>query len=335
MRGTRSAQEANLLRVVKDFQKKCNGEPITISFSNRGIGSVGPGSGGELFSITNFIENPQGDRSAADIIAIDGNNKQYSISCKQYNPGNFCGQGLKSFTKENKVMNLWMNQVLGEVASFYKKQTDDALEKAIDYVLNIIRSTPANKPLTPVQKQAVERQWKKAKGLMLPNLYIPIPSGMRKALFECEQLYTGEIVTHYITGGIAANPDEDVENRTIYFNDCKLSTIQEMVSESGMIYIVIRKRRADQFLNITDSRGVPVKDSRKFLQIYAAGLKGGSGRRVQIREQRQLPLRLRNNVFLDNGQKTSRASKSSDAKILEVPLDSVLNSIAAAQYNNK
>lgn len=330
MAGTRSAQEANLLRTVTKFQKKCNGKPITISFSNKENGS-----GNDLLSITNFSENPQGDKSAADIIAIDSNGKEYYISCKQYNPGNFCGQGLKSFTKENKVMNLWMNHVLGEVAAFYKSKTDKILEYSIDYVLDIIRSTPANKQLTPTQKREVERQWNKTKGLMLPNLYIPIPDGMRKALFECGDVYTGESVTHYITGGLAFNPDEDVENKTINFSDCKLSTVDGMVSDSGMIYIVIRKRRSDQFLNITDSHGIPIKDSRKFMQIYSAGLKGGSGRRVQIREQKQLPLKLRNNVFLDNGQKTSRASRTTDSEILNVPLESVLNSIAASKYNNK
>ena len=38
---------------------------------------------------------------------------------------------------------------------------------------------------------------------MLPNLYIPIPKGMRLSLFKCEDIYTGEVVTHYITGGRA------------------------------------------------------------------------------------------------------------------------------------
>lgn len=335
MAGTRSAQELNLLSKVKKFQEKVGNEPITIQFSNRGFGSVGPAAGGELIGITNFLENPQGDRSAADIVAIDSSGKQYSISCKQYNPGNFCGQGLKSFTEENKVMNLWMHQVLGSVAAFYQKKTDDAVKYAIDYLLKIIRNSPANEPLTPVQQQAIERQWKKAKGLMLPNLYIPIPAGMRRALFECEQIYTGEVVTHYITGGTANNPDEDVKERTITFSDCTLKTVDEMVQDSGMIYLVIRKRRADQFLNITDRSGNPIKDSRKFLQIFGAGIKGESGRRVQVRQQRQLPTKLRNNVFLDNGQKTSRASKTSDSEILEVPLSEVLNGIAAAKYNNK
>lgn len=331
MAGTRSAQEVNLLAKVKKFQEKCGGEPITIKFSNSG----GMLAGGEMIGITNFLENPQGDRSAADIIAIDSNFKQYSISCKQYNPGNFCGQGLKSFTKENKVMNLWMNHVLGRVASFYQSKTDDALNYAIDYLLKVVRNSPQGQELTPVQKQAIERQWKKTKGLMLPNVYIPIPKGMRTTLFKCEDIYTGEVVTHYLTGGIAANPDEDVANRTITFGDCYFKTVDEMATDSGMIYLVIRKRRADQFLKIVDSRGNPVKDSRKFLSIYAAGIRGGSGRRIQIREERQLPLKLRNNVFLDNGQKTSRASKTADSEILEVPLSEVLNGIAAAKYNNK
>ena len=108
-----------------------------------------------------------------------------------------------------------------------------------------------------------------------------------------------------------------------------------MATDSGMIYLVIRKRRADQFLQIVDRNGNPVKDSRKFLKIFAAGKKGESGRRIQIREERQLPLKLRNHVFLDNGQKTSRASKTSDSEILQIPLEEVLNGIAAAKYNNK
>ena len=331
MAGTRSAQEVNLLAKVKEFQEKCGGEPITIRFSNSG----GLLAGGEMIGITNFLENPQDDRSAADIIAIDSNFKQYSISCKQYNPGNFCGQGLKSFTKENKVMNLWMNHVLGRVASFYQRKADDSLQYAIDYLLKVIRNSPQGQDLTPVQKQAIERQWKKAKGLMLPNLYIPIPKGMRLALFKCEDIYTGEVVTHYITGGNATNPKEDVADRTITFKDCYFKTVDEMATDSGMIYLVIRKRRADQFLKIVDKNGNPIKDSRKFLQLFAAGAKGESGRRIQIREERQLPLKLRNHVFLDNGQKTSRASKTSDSEILKIPLEEVLNGIAAAKYNNK
>ena len=103
MAGTRSAQELNLLSKVKKFQEKVGNEPITIQFSNRGFGSVGPAAGGELIGITNFLENPQGDRSAADIVAIDSSGKQYSISCKQYNPGNFCGQGLKVSQKKIKL----------------------------------------------------------------------------------------------------------------------------------------------------------------------------------------------------------------------------------------
>jgi len=331
MAGTRSSQEVNLLAKVKGFQKKCGGQPITIRFSNSG----GLLAGGEMIGITNFLENPQDDKSAADIIAIDSNFKQYSISCKQYNPGNFCGQGLKSFTKENKVMNLWMNHVLGRVASFYQRKADDALGKAIDYLLKVIRNSPQGQDLTPVQKQAIERQWKKAKGLMLPNLYIPIPKGMRLTLFKCEDIYTGEVVTHYITGGNAANPDEDVANRTITFKDCYFKTVDEMATDSGMIYLVIRKRRADQFLKIVDKNGNPIKDSRKFLQIFASGVKGESGRRIQIREERQLPLKLRNQIILDNGQKTSRASKTSDSEILQISLEEVLNGIAAAKYNNK
>ena len=58
-------------------------------------------------------------------------------------------------------MNLWMHQVLGSVAAFYQKKTDDAVKYAIDYLLKIIRNSPANEPLTPVQQQAIERQWKK------------------------------------------------------------------------------------------------------------------------------------------------------------------------------
>lgn len=326
----RSRQEINLLDKVNDFKNRVGG-PITIEFSNSG----GALAGGQLIGVTNFLENSQGDKSAADIIAINSAGEQFNISCKMYNPGNFCGQGLKSFTEENKVMNMWMNQVLGTVGAYYQSITEKELEKAIDYVLNIIRSKPLNSKLTAIETQTIGRQWKKAKGITLPNVYIPIPKGMRKRLFESKDIYTGENVTHYITGGAAANPVEDLKTGTIKFGDCELMTTEELATESGMIYIVVRKRRADQFLELVDQNGSPVKDTQKFLTIYAAGPRGGSGRRIQVREQRQLPAKLRNAIFSDNGQKTSVPGRGSDALILDVPLTAVLNAVAAARYNNK
>ena len=330
MAGTRSRQELNLVSKIKAFQEECGGQPITIRFSNYQVGS----SSGQLTSVSNFYENPQGDKSAADVIS-NGAGGKYSISCKQYNPGNFCGQGLKSFSKENKVMNMWMNHVLGKVAAYYKKMSDDALEEATDYLIQVVRNTPANNLLTSGQRKKIEKQFEKVLGLTFPNLYIPIPSGMKTALFKCEDIYTGESVTHYITGGLAGNPDEDIENKTITFKDCTLRTIDEIVSDSGPIFVVIRKRRRDQFLDIVDSKGSPVKDSRKFMSIYGSSSLGGSGRRVQIRAHKQLPTKLRNNLFLDNGQKTTRASRTSGSDILNIPLSDVLNSIASAKYNNK
>lgn len=344
MAGTRSAQEINLVRKINAFMKKVGASPgqqgVTIRFKNSAPSLIAPvAASGEFKNITIFQENVQGDRSAADIIAVDGSGNKFGISCKRHNPASFCGSGLKSFTQENVVMNMWMKQVLGKVAAYYLSIMNEAKEELANITLKHIQTHGTSK-FTKAFKDKLTKEIQAANGFSMPNVYIPIPKGMRYKLFRGDGHRGGEPVTHYITGGTAASVDEDIPTRTITINDCEMFALNEIAESAGNnLYIVVRKRRADQFVKIADQTGAAIKDSNGFLSIYSRSSSGDAGRRIQVREQTQLPNKLKNMILQDNSQAepTTRVppktGKDSDAVIIDVPIDSVLNAVAAARFN--
>ena len=347
-----SAQETNLVRKVNDFMNKMGVSPVgqigpknianfgngvTIRFSNN-MGNTPT----ELNDIMVFKANREGDNSAADIIAIRSDGKEFGISCKQHNPGSFCGAGLKSFAGTGPdgdiVMRRWMNNVLGKVAGYYLKITKGRMDKLADKVLLEIQRN-GNQPLSATKKREFEQEFLKAYGDM-PQLYIPIPRGMRYQLFRGDGHSGTTRASHYITGGTAkAVPQKDSKYRTITFTDCEYYTLDEMAQKHGNnLYIVIRKRRAADYLQLFRNKTSysPIKSANGFLKIFSGG-----GRRIQVREHTQLPTRLTlDSIVNDNSglSPTTRTTPGSitnrnkdQADILEVPLP--LNPTAARNYN--
>lgn len=337
-----SEQEKNLKRKVNDFMKKLGvvpgggvGTGVKILFRNN---STGIANVTELNDITVFKSNPDNDNSAADIIAVRTDGAKFGISCKQHNPGSFAGAGLKSFAGTGPdgdiVMRKWMDKVLGEAGSYYLNLVQKRMDKLGDKVIKLVQT---GSKLTPTQQTELKREWENAKG-NLPQLYIPIPRGMRFQLFRGDGHTGKEKATHFVTGGTANSANTDIPSRTITFNDCDFYTLDEIAQKEGNnLYIVIRKRRADQLLDILDMKGQPVMDSNKFLKLFT----GSSGRRIQVREKNQLPKKLRDIILSGNETATTVMSPSTltpttkgvSADILNVPLESVLNKAAAASYN--
>lgn len=337
-----SDQEKNLKKHTHAFMKKLGvttgggpGTGIKILFRNN---STGIANVTELNDITYFESNPDNDNSAVDIIAIRSDGAKFGISCKQHNPGSFCGAGLKSFAGTGPdgdiVMRKWMTKVLGEAGAYYLNIVQKRMDTLGNKVLNLVKN---GKPLTATQKTELKREWERAKGT-LPQLYIPIPRGMRFQLLRGDGHSGREKATHFITGGKAMSPDTDISNRTITFNDCDFYTLNEIAQKEGNnLYIVIRKRRADQLLDILDTKGLPITDSNKFLKLFT----GSSGRRIQVRQKDQLPKTLRQYILSDNSQESPTIQltpsvltprvKGVSADILEVPLP--LNPTAASAYN--
>lgn len=347
-----SAQENNLVRKVNDFMKRMGVSPVgqigptntanigngvTIKFSNN-MGNTPT----ELNDIVVFKANPEGDNSAADIIAIRSDGKEFGISCKQHNPGSFCGAGLKSFAGTGPdgdiVMRRWMDSVLGKVAAYYLNIMTKRMDKLGDKIVLEIQKN-GNQPLSATKKREFEKEFKEAYGNM-PQLYIPIPRGMRFQLLRGDGHSGKTRASHYITGGTAAAaPQEDPKYKTITFTDCQFYTLDEMAQKHGNnLFIVIRKRRAADYLQLfsSSSSHSPIKTSQGFLKIFTGG-----GRRIQVREHMQLPTKLTlASLISDNSgeQATIRTTPAaltsrtkSQADILEVPVP--LNPVATAKYN--
>ena len=53
---------------------------------------------------------------APDVVCKDVRGKEYYISMKEYNPGNLCGQGLRTFSEEHALLNKWMTVAAEKVA---------------------------------------------------------------------------------------------------------------------------------------------------------------------------------------------------------------------------
>jgi len=316
MAGTRSAQEVNLLNGVNAFIKACGGGPITIKFTNSYLGQ------GLLADVMSFDENLNGDRSPVDIIARTSTTS-YKISCKQDNPISFCGSGLKSFSKE-LMMRKFLNRALGRAAGTLKAILEPYKKPIEDMVIAHTRQY-GGQAFTASEKKQFDILVSKLNNVQLPDLYIKLPKSMRSALLSGQ----GELdapITHYITGGIA-NPammKKDIKTKTLEITDCEVHTIQEMVDDGGInLFLVIRKRRADQALEIVDSKlpgSPPIKDTKGFLNVYGRS-KGNPhefGRRLQIRERSQLPKALRTSLFEDNDGVTPIKRAPANSQIIEV-----------------
>ena len=312
--GTRSAQEINFENEVNNFINQCGGGPITIKFKNSFLGK------GLLADVTGVSFSTFGDSSPVDVI-LTTSSSPYKISCKKDNPINFCGSGLKSFVHEPQ-MKKWMNKALGECAGRFVAIMEPYKKPIEDFVFNHAQQY-GGQAFTAVEKKQLDTLISKYDSVTLPNLYIKLPQGMRRALLT-GQGEPDAPITHYLTGEIC-NPammKKNKKTKTLEINDCEIHTIEEMTANTQALYIVLRKRRADQALEIVDKKqpGAPaIKDSLGFLAVYGRSNKNPSefARRIQIREQKQLPKSLKVNLIEDNEGVVPTRRAPANAQIIE------------------
>ena len=300
--GNRSAQETNILREVNKFIVTAGG-PIIIKGRN----------GFEIRDVSSLVEDPLGDRSAADLIFSTSSGANYKISCKQYNPINFAGAGLKSFADDIE-MKLWMNNVLRKVAtelnSYIKPYKDQAMSRIGDYLIADIQKNSLNAPLDKSTQEKIKNEYDKILSVTIPDVYIKIPDSMRMDIFTASNV--GGPINYYILNGTAGSFSADVQSKTIIINDCDILSTKQMVNYGETLYLVIRKRRADQLFSLKDSRGNFLRNKDGFLRIFSKSLsKSDIGARVQIREKEQLPQKLKDAIIQGTTVKTTNATAKS------------------------
>ena len=302
MSGNRSAQETNILREVKKFISTTGG-PISIKGKN----------GFQIKDVSDIMEDPLGDRSAADLIVSTSSGSSYKISCKQHNPINFAGAGLKSFVDDIE-MKSWMNKALRKVAeqlnAYYTPQKNKIMDKIGDYLIKDIQKNSINSPLDNTTKDNIKAEYDKSKSIIIPDIYIKIPDSMRLNIFTASNV--GGPINYYILNGTANSMSKDTTSKIITINDCDILSTSNMVNSGETLYLVIRKRRADQFFSLWDSRGNALRTKDGFLRIFSKSLsKGDIGARVQIREKQQLPEMLKKAILDATKSKTLIAPASS------------------------
>lgn len=308
MAGNRSTQEINIIKEVNDFIKITNGGPINLKGKN----------GFEIKDIVRLVEDPLGDSSAADLIVSTTSGSNYKISCKQYNPINFVGSGLKSFVEDKnnlqmtRMMKKWMNKVLGKTTAYLNSYINSYKNKMIsritDYLLDDIRNNSVKtKILDEITKDKIEYEYKKFLSLVIPDVYIEIPDSMRKEIFTASNI--GGPINYYILNGMANSITTEIQSKTISINDCDILSVSQMVTMGETIYLLIRKRRADQTFEFKDNKGNIIKDKNGFLRLFSKSLKKTDiGARVQIREQSQLPKKLQEEIFNTNSGTTKKSN---------------------------
>lgn len=309
----RSNQEQRIKTKYNEIKQKFTNKPINIVGRN----------GYKLNDVVDMYYDPLGDSSAADFIVIDSSGRQYKISCKQYNPINFCGSGLRSFaedTRNGMIMNKWMKKVLGQAASYYISYLKPKYEKTIqvigDAVLDEVRSSNnQNQDLSNKTKKIIEDEYEKFSSIVIPDIYVEIPDSFRNSIFRAETL--GGPITHYILNGTGSNIS--INGNDMILNDCDILSTGNMVIKGETLYIVIRKRRADQTVNLYNLNASI--DKRGFVRLFENSKKRPSetGARIQIREKSQLPSTLLSDIYSFN--KTKRESRPpSTSIVLRVPL---------------
>lgn len=300
--GNRSAQETNILREVNKFITKTGG-PISIKGRN----------GFEIKDITAIAEDPLGDQSAADLIVTDSSGNNFKISCKRYNPINFAGAGLKSFADDIE-MKLWMNKVLRKVAeslsSYYKIYKDQAMDRIGSYLIADIQKNEINAPLDKTTQDKIKSEYDKLLSVTIPDVYVEIPDYMRLEIFTASNV--GGPISYYILNGNANSFDGDLNKKIITINDCDILSTNRMVDKGETLYLVIRKRRADQLFSLKDSKGNFLRNKDGFLRIFSKSLsKSDIGARVQIREKEQLPKKLKDAILKGTVSKITNTTAKS------------------------
>jgi hypothetical protein len=309
MSGNRSAQETNILREVKKFISLTGG-PVSIRGRN----------GFEIKDVSNIVEDPSGDGSAADLIVYTSSGSSYKISCKQYNPINFAGAGLKSFADDIE-MKLWMNKALRKVAerlnAYYTPQKNKIMDKIGDYLIKDIQKNSINSPLDKTTQDNIKAEYDKLNSIIIPDVYIRIPDSMRLQIFTASNV--GGPINYYILNGTANSMAKDINSKIITINDCDILSTSQMVNSGETLYLLIRKRRADQFFSLRDSRGNLLRSKDGFLRIFSKSLsKSDIGARVQIREKQQLPEKLKKAILEGTQSKTLNVASPSSSIVLDV-----------------
>ncbi len=153
MAGNRSIQELNILKKYSYFRDMLNkryqpNPPMSFTLEGK--------NGFQIQDVVKIEEDPAGDASAVDLNITTSSGTVYKVSCKQENPINFAGSGLKTFI-ETPIMRKWMDTVLGRVASFYisyiNPYKDKMLEKIGNAIIDDVKNNPNQNLLLPSTKK--------------------------------------------------------------------------------------------------------------------------------------------------------------------------------------
>lgn len=316
--GNRSSQERNIYEQYWNLSERLDGKnPVPITLVGR--------NNYEIRDIVELKYHPGGDSSAADLVGITSSGAEYIISCKKYNPINFCGSGLRSFSEDTTngmIMKKWMKKVLGEIIAYYNsflsQKKDEMMERIGNIILNDIKKNPSSNSLSNKTNEKIQDEYEEFKSINLPAIYIEIPKSFRSDIFYASTL--GGPITHYILNGSASSIRVDnVDNKKLVISDCDILTTENLIGSNEMIYLYIRKRRSDQCFDLTERQN-PIVNKNGFARIFGESAKkpGERGARVQIREQSQLPNNISRELLLDNTSKKTNVPANSI--ILRVPL---------------
>ena len=315
MAGNRSIQELNILKKYSYFRDMLNkryqpNPPMSFTLEGK--------NGFQIQDVVKIEEDPAGDASAVDLNITTSSGTVYKVSCKQENPINFAGSGLKTFI-ETPIMRKWMDTVLGRVASFYisyiNPYKDKMLEKIGNAIINDVKNNSNQNLLLPSTKKIIDTEYDKFISIEIPDVYIKISKEFRANIFTAAK--NGGPITHYILNGSATNIMMNSKKKILKLTDCDIVTTAYMINAGiNDLYIKIRKRRADQIIQIKNKSGIAVKDKNNFISIFSKSKSGDTSRRVEIKESTQLPEYLKKQIQIN--KKTITVPGKS--VILEVPL---------------
>ena len=315
MAGNRSIQELNILKKYSYFRGMLNkryqpNPPMSFTLEGK--------NGFQIQDVVKIEEDPAGDASAVDLNITTSSGTVYKVSCKQENPINFAGSGLKTFI-ETPIMRKWMDTVLGRVASFYisyiNPYKDKMLEKIGNAIINDVKNNSNQNLLLPSTKKIIDTEYDKFISIEIPDVYIKISKEFRANIFTGAK--NEGPITNYILNGSATNIMMNSKKKILKLTDCDIVTTAYMINAGiNDLYIKIRKRRADQIIQIKNKSGIAVKDKNNFISIFSKSKSGDTSRRVEIKESTQLPEYLKKQIQIN--KKTITVPGKS--VILEVPL---------------